>query len=41
MNFYKYADKMAIDKDIERYKLLISILTKDADVMFKYNFDID
>ena len=41
MNFYKYADKISVDKDIERYKLLINILTKDSDVMFKYNFDID
>ena len=41
MNFYKYADRITIDQDIERYKLLVNILTKDSDVMFKYNFDID
>lgn len=26
---------------MERYKILINILTRDADIMFKYRFDLD
>ncbi|CAD8154366.1 unnamed protein product [Paramecium pentaurelia] len=41
LNLFKYAETIWINRDMERYKILINILTKNSDVMFKYQFDLE
>ncbi|CAD8072198.1 unnamed protein product [Paramecium sonneborni] len=41
LNLFKYADNIWLNRDMERYKILINILTKNSDVMFKYQFDLE
>lgn len=36
LNLFKFADEVWLNRDIERYKILINILTKNSDIMFKY-----
>ncbi|CAK64039.1 unnamed protein product (macronuclear) [Paramecium tetraurelia] len=41
LNLFKYAETIWINRDMERYKILINILNKNSDVMFKYQFDLE
>ncbi|CAD8176313.1 unnamed protein product [Paramecium octaurelia] len=41
LNLFKFIDEIWLNRDMERYKILISILTKNSDVIFKYQFDLE
>ncbi|CAD8166698.1 unnamed protein product [Paramecium pentaurelia] len=41
LNLFKFTDEIWLNRDIERYKILINILTKNSDVIFKYQFDLE
>lgn len=36
MTMFKYITSEAIEKDKDRYKLLLNLLNKDSDLIFKY-----
>lgn len=41
MGFFKFIDAVWLQRDIERYRILMDLLNRDNNVMFKYQFDID
>ncbi|CAD8161279.1 unnamed protein product [Paramecium octaurelia] len=41
LNLFKFIDEVWLNRDMERYKILINILTKNSDVIFKYQFDLE
>ncbi|CAD8065495.1 unnamed protein product [Paramecium primaurelia] len=41
LNLFKFTDEIWLNRDMERYKILINILTKNSDVIFKYQFDLE
>ncbi|CAD8075108.1 unnamed protein product [Paramecium sonneborni] len=41
LNLFKFTDEIWLNRDMERFKILINILTKNSDVMFKYQFDLE
>ncbi|KAM3134253.1 hypothetical protein pb186bvf_013673 [Paramecium bursaria] len=41
LDLFKYIDNFSLERDLEKYKILGSILNKDQDVMFKYVFDLE
>jgi len=41
VGLFKFIDIYWVERDKERYKLLISVLSKDMDLLFKYRFNLN
>ena len=39
--FHSFIEKEWLERDIERYKILINLVNQDRNVIFKYNFDLE
>lgn len=41
LDLFKYANKTWVDKEMDRYKVLLSILSADSETMFKYQYNLE